>query len=148
MRTEHLDLFYKNLLDFAENNISEKDLAKVTNIDGEMNPDEITLQTVETLEAFEPFGVGNHKPKFMISNVEISDCVSVGKDAKHLQLKVNSLLSNGSSKVFMCIAFNFGKVIEQLRPGNKVDLVFELIADSWQGRKNIKLRVIDFRKVS
>lgn len=146
LRTENLDIFYKNLLDFAENNINEEDLAKVINLDAEMRPEDINFQMVEALDSFEPFGVDNTKPKFMISNVEISDCCGVGKDAKHLQLSVNSTLANGTSKIFKCIAFNFGKVIEQLRPGEKVDLAFELIADSWQGRKNIKLRIIDFRK--
>jgi single-stranded-DNA-specific exonuclease len=148
LRTENIDIFYKNLLDFAELNIKEEDLNKVINLDAEMKPDDITLQTIETLEAFEPFGVDNTKPKFFLSNVEISDCCGVGKDGKHLQLSVTAQLANGSQKIIKCIAFNFGKMIAQLQPGEKIDLVFELIADSWQGRKNIKLRVIDFRKAA
>jgi single-stranded-DNA-specific exonuclease len=148
LRTENLDALYKNLLDFAEENLDESALAKVINIDGEMKADDVNMRVVETLEAFEPFGVDNTKPKFMISNVEVSDCCGVGKDAKHLQLSINAKLSDGSQKILKCIAFNFGKMIEQLRPGEKIDLAFELITDTWQGRKNIKLRVIDFRKAA
>ncbi|MDB4940013.1 MAG: single-stranded-DNA-specific exonuclease RecJ [Candidatus Doudnabacteria bacterium] len=146
LKTEHLDIFYKNLLDFADANINEEDLNKVINIEAEIKTEDISLQTIEKLDAFEPFGVDNTKPKLMLSNLEIVDTNGVGKDGKHLQISVKAILTDGSTKVIKCIAFNFGKMVDQLKPGEKVDLVFELIADTWQGRKNIKLRVLDFRK--
>ncbi len=146
LRTEHLDIFYKNLLDFADKNLDESALAKVTNIDAEMKPEDVSLETAEKLSLFEPFGVDNTKPKFMVANLTVVDCCGVGKDAKHLQLSVSAKLINGTEKVFKCIGFNFGKSIEQLSPGKKIDLAFELITDVWQGRKNLKLRIIDFRE--
>ncbi len=146
LRTEHLDIFYKNLLDFADTNINEADLAKVINIDAEMRPEDVNMQTAEALGAFEPFGVDNNKPKFMLSNVEVCECRGVGNDSKHLQISVNARLMNGTQKTLKCIAFGFGKMIEQLPVGERIDLAFELLTDTWQGRKNIKLRVIDFRK--
>jgi single-stranded-DNA-specific exonuclease len=146
LRTEHLDIFYKNLLDFADKNLDPAALAKVINLDAEMKPEDISMETSDTINAFEPFGVDNTKPKFMLANVSVVDSSGVGKDAKHLQLSVSAKLGNGTEKVFKCIAFNFCKVIEQLSPGKKIDLAFELITDVWQGRKNLKLRVIDFRE--
>jgi hypothetical protein len=78
--------------------------------------------------------------------VEITDCCGVGKDGKHLQISVAAQTETGAKKVFKCIAFNFGKSIEQLGVGERVDLAFEMLGEVWQGRKNLKLRIIDFRK--
>jgi single-stranded-DNA-specific exonuclease len=148
VRTEHLDVFYKNLLDFAEINLDEKDLAKTINIEAEILADDVTMQTADALESFQPFGVDNSKPKLMLSNVRILDCNGVGKDGKHLQLSVSGKLSNGAERTFKCIAFNFGKMVEQLAPEKRIDIAFEMLTDFWQGRKNLKLRIVDFREAA
>lgn len=146
VRTEHIDVFYKNLLEFADKNINESDLSRVIDIEAEAKADDLNLKTLQTLEAFEPFGVDNNKPKFLVSNVEVRGCNAVGKDQKHLQLAIAARLGNGADKVFKCIAFGFGKAAANLAPGKKIDLVCEMIADNWQGRTDLKLRIIDFRE--
>jgi len=32
--------------------------------------------------------------------------------------------------------------------GDTIDIVFELIADEWNGTRNLQLKIIDFKKVS
>lgn len=146
LKTEHLDLFYKSLLEFADQNFDQSTTAKIINIDTAVTPEQVSIDTAEILEAFEPFGVDNEKPKFMLANVEVASCNAVGKDSKHLQLTVSAKTKAGAQKIFKCIAFNFGKSIDQLKPGERIDIAFEMLAETWQGRKNLKLRIIDFRK--
>lgn len=143
LRAEDIDKFYKALLDYADKNIQEENLERFVEIDAEASANDITIQTLELLESFEPFGVDNFKPKFLLSNIQIRDLNPVGKDAKHLQMTLQS-----ENKFYKSIAFNFGKAVEQYSPGEKIDLIFEFLADNWNGNKNIKLRLIDFRKAT
>jgi single-stranded-DNA-specific exonuclease len=142
LRNENLEIFEKSLLDFAEDNLKEEDLAKILDIDSELTAKEISLETVEKLESFEPFGMDNVKPRFILKKVKVNDANCVGKDQKHLQMTVCA----EENQYFKCIAFNFGNSISLLPVGEFIDLVFELISDTWNGQKNIKLRVLDFRK--
>ncbi len=142
LRSEHLDVFYKNLLDYADKNLNDQDLVKVIEIEAEIKPEELTLETAQQIESFEPFGVDNNKPKLLLSNVILENCNAVGKDSKHLQLTVRA--ANG--KLHKCIAFGFGKAVNELIVGAAIDLVCELLIDSWNGTRQLKLRVIDYRK--
>ncbi len=143
LKNEHVDLFYQNLLEFAETNLNKEDAVRVVEIDAELQAKDITMQTIELIEAFEPFGVDNIKPKFLLANATLENFNAVGKEQKHLQMTVSS-----GGKFFKCIAFNFGRSIDTMRPGQKKDLVFELIADVWNGTKNIKLRIIDMHEAA
>src|SRR5579872_4891723 len=143
LKTEHVEIFYKRLLDYAETNLPEEALTKVLEIEAELLPEEINLQNFAEIENFEPFGVGNIRPRFILRNAEIKEFGLVGKDHKHLQLTVQA-----GGKYFRCIGFNFGKAAAQLQGGSKIDLAFELLGDFWNGEKRLKLRMIDFRKAT
>ena len=146
LRTEHLDPFYQGLLAFADSTINEQDLVKVLNLESQIIPEEITIQTVESLSRFEPFGVDNQKPKFALLNVDLKDFQAVGKDKKHLQMSVSARTAEGM-KTFKCIGFNFGQMAMTLSQGEKLDLACELLLDSWNGTKTVKLRIIDLKRM-
>lgn len=143
LRCIDIERFHKALLDYADKNIDDENLERFIEIDAEATPEDISLQTLELLESFEPFGVDNFRPKFLLSNIQIKDMNPVGKDSKHLQMTLQN-----QNRYFKSIAFNFGRAVEQYKPGENVDLIFEFLADTWNGNKNVKLRLIDFRKAN
>ncbi len=145
LRTENIEAFYKKLLDFAETNMNTDDLVKVIDVDASIKVDDVHLRTIEQLDKFEPFGMDNPKPKFLLESVRIESLNAVGKEGKHLQLSVSSTLENGSKKVLKSIGFNFGKLINVLSVGQQIDVVVELLGDSWQGVRTAKLRMIDYK---
>ena len=142
VRNEHLDAFQKNLLDYAETHLSDEDLIKVLEIDAILKDDEVRIETAEKIDALEPFGIGNPRPKFVLKNAKVSDISYVGKEQQHVQITICA----GESNYVKCIAFNFSKQAAQFSIGDMVDLVGEFLIDSWNGRKTLKLRVIDARK--
>lgn len=151
IKSEHIQAFYKQLLDYADTNLLEDNFSKVLEIETELSANEINMQNLEILEKFEPFGVDNTKPKFVINNVVIKEMATVGKDQKHLQMTVlaeNGAQSPSAQKYFKCIGFNFGKAAATLKAGEKLDLAFEFLGDTWNGTKNLKLKLIDFRKAA
>ncbi len=142
LRNEYLDTFQKNLLDYAEDHLSDEDLVKVLDIDAELKDSEVNIETAENIDALEPFGVGNPRPKFVIRNVKIADISYVGKEQQHVQ----ATICVAERDNVRCIAFNFSKQAAQFSIGDMVDLVCEFLIDSWNGRKTLKLRIIDARK--
>lgn len=145
LRTEHIEIFYKKLLDFADSNMGESGDQKFIEIDAEINGDDLNMRNFEMIEMFQPFGVGNFAPKLMVSGADVRQAAAVGKDGKHLQLTVAVPGSEGPI-IIKCIGFGFGRAVQTLTIGRKIDIVFELIADLWQGRRELKLRIVDFRE--
>ena len=48
-------------------------------------------------------------------------------------------------KNFKAIGFNLGSWQEKLKAGDAVDIVFELIADEWNGYRDLQLKIIDIK---
>ncbi len=142
LKTENLEKFYQKVLDYAEVNLKEDDLQKQLLLDAELAFDDLSLKTCELLNQMEPFGVDNAKPKFLIRNLQVVSSRGVGKDGNHLQLKLKA----GNTEVDG-ILFNCGDFAKTLQMGDTIDVAAELMEDSWNGKKKVKLRIIDLKKL-
>ena len=140
LKTSEYENFYAKLLEFAEKNLTENDLTSEIELEAELLEVDISTQTLEALEGFGPFGVDNQKPKFLISKALLLSVKFVGKEQQHMQL----LIQKGNKKI-SGIMFNAGNFARNLKIGDNIDIVAELIEDNWKGKKEVKLRVIDLR---
>jgi len=67
----------------------------------------------------------------------------VGNGEKHLKL---FLRPNGDSpKIFEAIGFNLSDNHKNIKAENKIDLVFNLEQDEWNGSKKLQMKIIDLR---
>ena len=114
-------------------------------IDLEMAPGDIDFELAEQLEKMKPFGEGNEEPVFLMKDMEISELKSVGNGSKHLKLSLHS--RGGSPKVFEAIGFGLADSNSDLKSGSRIDIVFNLSIDEWNGNKKMQLRLIDLKKV-
>jgi single-stranded-DNA-specific exonuclease len=141
VKNENLEKFYQKVLEFAEANITEENSKRCLTLEAELDMTDLSLATCHLLLSLEPFGVDNFKPKFLIKNLVVSLTKLVGKESKHLQLKFKT--PAGEISAIMFSAPDFAK---NLQAGAQVDVAAELSEDSWNGRKELKLRVVDIRK--
>jgi single-stranded-DNA-specific exonuclease len=147
-----LSLSEKNLADFeaclnkiAKEKLTPEDLLPTLEIDSVLDVDETDWEFFDKLERFEPFGQGNEQPVFALKNLEITGLRYVGNNSKHLKLE----LKGGKlfDKAFRAIGFNLGKNgASNLQIGDRVDVAFELIADEWNGTRNLQLKIVDIKK--
>ena len=137
---ENLEKFYQKILEFAETNLRDEDIEQKLLLDAELAAVDLSLATCSLLLQLEPFGVDNHKPKFLIPQMEIISVKQVGKTGQHAQLQLKKDNQNISS-----IAFNFNLLEKNLKIGDTVDVAAELMQDDWNGNSKVKLRVIDVR---
>ncbi len=141
-----LDKVKEILSQIAEEKLKGKDLTPLLDIDVELSLEDINWSNYEQIQNFAPFGKANPEPRFLVKDLEISNLRMVGNNGKHLKMEL-MMFSDQSSrgKTFKAIAFNFGEWQEKLKKGDSIDVVFELIADEWDGYKNLQMKIIDLR---
>ena len=117
-----------NLLDFSSNN-KEIIINKIINLD------DIWFKLLEDINKFKPFGIWNTKPIFMIKDFSFSKMSFLWQGRDHIRFDVD----NG----FKVFGFNMWCHYENIKLSKNIDLIFEINEDSWQGRKNIMLKIVD-----
>ncbi len=119
----------------AEGSLTESDLTPELGIDAELSPEEITLQLADTIDTLAPFGMGNPEPVFILRQAKVAS-QRVVKES-HLKLR---LLAGG--RFFDAIGFNMAG---NRRTPEVVDVAFSLQINTWNGRRNLQLRLKDIK---
>jgi single-stranded-DNA-specific exonuclease len=142
IRAENISELQRRLNDYAAGILSEENLVPELNIDAVVTSETLSLQLVEDLARFEPFGAGNPKPIFVTRGLTLRGDPSVMKE-KHLKLK----LSDPAGKQFEAVwwdGFERSKG-QTLKPGSGIEVAYVAEANSWQGNTRLQLVVEDLR---
>ena len=99
---------------------------------------ELDVPTIESLQVLRPFGQGNKVPLLAATGVVMRSRGRVGKNGEHLRF----VATDGVSSV-PAIMFRTPDVEVACDYEGAVDLVFEAVAETWQGRVKPKLMVKD-----
>lgn len=132
----------KRLQNIANKLLKYEDLAWETKIDGRISLADINWDLLKIIKRMEPFGVGNPTPLFLAEKVELFQCQPVGNGNKHLKMWFRA-----GDKVLESIGFGKGDKYCMLIPEQnpKLDIVFEIGSDEWNGQKKLQLIVRDLR---
>ncbi|PIS40415.1 MAG: single-stranded-DNA-specific exonuclease RecJ [Candidatus Kerfeldbacteria bacterium CG08_land_8_20_14_0_20_43_14] len=134
--------FSKAILADANHELKDSDLLKEISIESEVALKQISFKLLNVLEDFEPFGEGNPKPLFVCRGMAITELQPVGKDKRHLRIVVN----HQTAEPRKFIAFGFGEVYgPMLTVGDKIDIVFSVDRNEWNGTRELQLKVIDLK---
>jgi single-stranded-DNA-specific exonuclease len=106
--------------------------------DCEISLDDLTPEIFQMLDFLEP--TGNHNPEafFVSKNVNILSKKRIGSDGTHLKLRVKH-----NQFVYDAIAFRFGDYYDLI--SDKVDLLFSLERNDYQGLSTWQLKVKDIK---
>ncbi|MFA6081851.1 MAG: single-stranded-DNA-specific exonuclease RecJ [Patescibacteria group bacterium] len=116
------------------------DHTKVILIDAEVSLDQISMKLSYLLEQFEPFGLGNLKPKFLLKSVNFSDIKTMGKENNHIR----GIISQGAKQIPF-VGFGLGDKIKELNQPIAKDIVATLEINRYGGNEKCELRLIDFK---
>ena len=100
--------------------------------------DELDIETIRQIGMLEPFGQGNRVPLLAARGVTMCDRAVVGKTGDHMRF----IATDGAASV-PAIMFRAPEVEQLVNCDTVVDLVFEAVAERWQGRVKPKLMVKD-----
>ncbi len=144
IKQENIDLLREKLNEHAAANLSEEDLLPEVKIDALVSANSLNLDLVEDLKKFEPFGMGNPKPVFATSDLQITDEPFVMKE-KHLKLK----LRDENGRKFEAVWWDGVEKSKErtLKPQTRIELAYTPEANTWNGNTRLQLVVQDLKNV-
>ena len=142
IKTENIEIFTKKINDFAAKNLTDEILQRRLRVDCEINFNLINSDLMKEISLLEPTGTGNPEPVFVSRGVELLDARIVGRDGKHLKLKVKQ-----DGYIFDSIYFGGGEIYSELTPGLKLNLVYSPEKNVWMGNESIQLKIKDIEIV-
>ncbi|MDD3646867.1 MAG: single-stranded-DNA-specific exonuclease RecJ [Candidatus Gracilibacteria bacterium] len=122
----------------ALSNVNKLDFTvhkKEIKIDKVVRLDELGFNFLDKINKFKPFGMGNTKPLFMVEKLSYEKLDFIGQGRDHLRFT--------TKHGFKIFGFYMGDHYEQIKRGGQVSLVFDLSLDTWMGKKNLMLKIID-----
>jgi single-stranded-DNA-specific exonuclease len=123
--------------------ITEENRDPRLRIDGEVRPEEVSLDLAEDLDRLAPFGFGNPRPAFLLRGVAAAGPPRiVGRG--HLKI---ALQRNGGAGLD-CIGFDLGDRVEAGVPLGRLDVVGHVTVNEWNDRRTEQLQVVDFREAA
>ena len=132
----------KKVSEYIEKKFDNDVFNPVLNIDLKIPSDIIGVNLLEEIEKMEPFGMGNEQPVFLSEGLGIVSCDVIGKDGSHLKLKLYD-----GEKYQKAVFFGGSKFEKDFEIGDKVDLVYSLSKNEYNGKTYVDMVVKDYRKV-
>lgn len=139
IKRKNLPEFRKRLAAYAEKAFEGEDICPGFDYDMELGADDVSMKQVSELYLLEPYGVSNPQPLFVIRNVPVEDYCTVG-GGKHTKFTVRC---GGASVTAMC----FRRIPDDfdVYPGDRVDILFSLDINEFQGHKTLQFIAKDLR---
>jgi single-stranded-DNA-specific exonuclease len=125
MASDRVEEFRERLNHYAGARLGVDDFVPLLNIDATAELSEITTDAAEEALSLAPFGAGNPRPLLVARGVEIA-AEPIWMKEKHARIRV---CQNG--KTLQMKAWNFADRAEELAPGAKMDIAFELEEDAY-----------------
>lgn len=112
----------------------------IINIDAKINLSDINREMVESLKQLEPFGEANKMPVFAFKNLKI-DSIRALSEGKHLKLTLKD-----NNNIINAIGFNMGKLVDEYKIGDKIDVAGVLEVNTFNGVDNLQINMKDIMK--
>ncbi len=141
IKSRNIDAFTEQFVALANEQLTGDDLVPKLRLDAEISLSDLTLPTVEAIQALGPFGMGNPKPRFATRMVELADEPrTVGQRGDHLQC---TFRENGAT--LRAIGFGLGEHIEDLKQHRRCRVAFEPLINDFNGRRTAEMQIVDLQ---
>lgn len=92
------------------------------------------------IQLLAPFGVGNREPLLMTREVEVLRAETFGAGARHLRLHLRDRTATAEA-----FAFDKGGAAGHLPAGRRIDVLYGLDCERWDGLDRVRLHLKDLR---
>jgi len=145
VRRENLEPLRARLEALAAQALRARELQPATTVEAVLPLREVTWRLHEWIVRLEPYGYGNPAPRFLSRGVVVRSVRAVGSEGQHLRMV---LTAPEGGPVWDAVAFRQGDRAGEVRPGMRLDVVFEVRAEQWNGEPRLTLLVEDFAPAS
>lgn len=139
---ENYKKFSDKIKKVAADKLKGVELKPSIEIEAEIGLNQASWELIDSLDKFEPFGEGNLEPLFLTKDLEMRDIVTMGKSKQHLRLDLAE--TGGSPKKF--VGFNLvERWLDGLKVGGKLDVVYTVGVNKWNGNREIEFKIVDLK---
>jgi single-stranded-DNA-specific exonuclease len=140
VRRERVEELAARLRDLAQRDLSDREPVQELRLDLEVPLDRVGSDLLRWLGHLGPFGSGNPNPVLLVRGVELDRVERVGNDGGHLKFQLV-----GDDQRVPAIGFGMGRRLKEARSAARADVAIEIAENSWNGRREVQARVMDFR---
>ncbi len=137
MPTEHLEAFKANINDIAST-IDPDDFIPQEELIGELTPSTVNLNLLDLLDAYEPFGEANPRPRFLAKDAYVESVNYMGKERDHSRIGIQ--LEGGIEKHDL-IAF---KQRYKMPTDRRLTCSYTISKNEWNGKVSIQMMLDRF----
>ena len=111
-------------------------------VDASMELSAVNMPNIEAIDKLNPFGIGNPEPYFVFKGLKIVSLRTMGQQNEHLRLKLDDPRTPKVEYLAAdAVAFKKGSYAAKMKPGDLIDLVAKLDANTWNGHTTPQLLV-------
>ena len=140
VRRERVEELAERLQEMARHDLADREPVQELRLDLEVPVERLGDDLLRGLGHLAPFGSGNPTPILMVRDVALDRAARVGNDGGHLRFQ---LVAEG--RQVPAIAFGMGRRLAEARASERADVALEIAENSWNGRREVQARVLDFR---
>ncbi len=135
--------FEKKIIEVVSKKSRDKNRFLKMEADQELDIEKVDGRLFENISRFSPFGAENPAPIFWFKNLELKRVAALGNNGLHLKLFFHK--SNGEE--LAAILWHKGKRLElqNLKAGSKLELLAAVELSRYNGRKELRLAVEDYK---
>lgn len=138
--------------------LTEKDLREKILVDIKLPLKYLTVDLIESFSCLEPFGTGNKKPIFALTDIVVTKACRIGNQKQYLRLNIltedgrnmTGLVFNRAADFEELLGERYGyKAFEELLHGKsaglKVDIIYDAQVNEYNDNKSIQIIINDFK---
>lgn len=129
-----------NAFEIAFSKRSESLSEQIIEIDAEVQRKDLNGQLIKDIRMMKPYGQSNQVPVFLYKGLKVNAIRTI-KDEKHLKLVLKD-----DKSLIDAIGFSMGQRRDEIRIGDRVDVVGTIELNSYNTPKTIQILLQDFKK--
>ncbi len=141
-KTESIEIFRKEIVTYANENITAENLKKDIHIDLNLETGDINNSLINTLKALEPYGYGNNKPLIYLENLIVVKKYIMGKDKTHMKLTIKGT----GIELLTVVLFNCFEDVDKINENDVIDVIGYPSLNIWNGNETIQFQVKEWRR--
>ena len=139
IRADRIDEFRAAFNAHASRVLTDDDLVARCHVDLDVRVPEVNRSLFDLLRHFGPFGMGNPSPTFAVRGTRLVRKKVVGAGHARVVLEQDGAFLDG-------VGFGLAHCVEDLVPDTaRVDALFHLHEDEWNGRSRLQAKFVDLR---
>lgn len=121
--------------------LGEAPRERVHSVEATVGIADLVPELCSELALLEPCGQGNHEPLLCLRGATVVGASGFGATRQHLKLS----LTDASGRVVEAVAFHKPGLAAHLPRGRRIDALFGVDLDRWDGVERVRLRLRDLR---